>query len=100
LAGVSDEELMEGLKNRDETALHEFRGRFGRIIRTIVDDMLVEENEADDVVQNTFSKSGNGRILLAAVRPASRLSHHSGAAPGDRSSAPPPILFYRRRISQ
>ena len=45
---------MEGLKNRDETALHEFRARFGRVIRAIVDDMLVEENEADDAVQDTF----------------------------------------------
>lgn len=53
-AGVSDEELMESLKNRDETALQEFRIRFGRVMRTIVDQMLVEENEADDVVQDTF----------------------------------------------
>jgi len=53
-ASVSDEELMDGLKNRDETALHEFRVRFGRIIRTIVDETLVEENEADDAVQDTF----------------------------------------------
>ena len=42
-ACVSDEELMDGLKNRDETALHEFRVRFGRIIRTIVDETLVED---------------------------------------------------------
>jgi RNA polymerase sigma-70 factor (ECF subfamily) len=54
LAGVSDEELMEGLKNRNEIALQEFRVRFGRVLRTIVDDTLVEENEADDVVQDTF----------------------------------------------
>ena len=54
LASVSDEELMEGLRNRDETALYEFRLRFGRVIRTIVDETLVEENEADDVVQDTF----------------------------------------------
>ena len=53
-AGVSDEELMEGLKNRDETALKEFRVRFGRVLRTVVDGTLVEENEADDVVQDTF----------------------------------------------
>ena len=53
-AGVSDEELMEGLKNRNEIALHEFRVRFGRVLRTIVDDTLVEENEADDAVQDTF----------------------------------------------
>ena len=45
---------MEGLKNRDETALDECRVRFGRVIRTIVDQALVEENEADDVVQETF----------------------------------------------
>ena len=45
---------MGGLKNRDETALDEFRARFGRVIRTIVDQALVEENEADDVVQETF----------------------------------------------
>jgi DNA-directed RNA polymerase specialized sigma24 family protein len=53
-AGVSDEELMEGLKNRNEIALHEFRVRFGRVLRTIVDDTLLEENEADDAVQDTF----------------------------------------------
>ena len=53
-AGVSDEELMEGLKNRNEIALHELRVRFGRVLRSIVDHTLVEENEADDVVQDTF----------------------------------------------
>jgi RNA polymerase sigma-70 factor (ECF subfamily) len=45
---------MEGSKNRDEAALHEFRLRFGRVIRTIVDHTLVEENEADEVVQDTL----------------------------------------------
>ena len=54
IGSVSDEELMERLKNRDETALHEFRVRFGRVIRTIVDETLVEENDADDVVHDTF----------------------------------------------
>jgi hypothetical protein len=43
LTNVSDEELMDGLKNRDETALYEFRVRFGRIIRTIVGETLVED---------------------------------------------------------
>jgi hypothetical protein len=43
LTNVSDEELMDGLKNRDETALYEFRVRFGRVIRTIVGETLVED---------------------------------------------------------
>jgi len=66
IGSVSDEELMERLKNRDETALHEFRVRFGGVIRTIVDETLVEETTQTTSCTTHFSRFGSGRLITRA----------------------------------
>ncbi len=56
-----DETLMKAVSRRRHDALAELYDRHGKRLRATIDGVVHEEAEADDVLQEIFSKAGNPR---------------------------------------
>ena len=49
---VSDEDLMQGITDRRQSALNEFYSRHGGKLKSMIGSVVKEESEADDVLQD------------------------------------------------
>lgn len=56
LFGASDEQLMEGIRNRNETAFNHLYQRYAAVLRALVMKVLKNETESDDLLQEIFIK--------------------------------------------
>lgn len=54
LSGVPDEALLKRISQRQQPALNELYGRYGRTLKGVVDSVVHEQAEADDVLQEIF----------------------------------------------
>ena len=54
LSGIPDEALLEKISRRNQVALTELYGRYGQMLRTLIDNLVHEGAEADDVLQEIF----------------------------------------------
>jgi RNA polymerase sigma-70 factor (ECF subfamily) len=54
LSSIPDEALLEKISRRNQVALTELYGRYGQMLRTLIDSLVHEGAEADDVLQEIF----------------------------------------------
>src|ERR1700712_5578664 len=54
LAAATDEALMKAITKREQLALNELAGRYGKMLKAVVTHVVHEEAEADDVLQEIF----------------------------------------------
>jgi len=54
LSSIPDEALLEKISRRNQVALTELYGRYGEMLRTMIDSLVHEGAEADDVLQEIF----------------------------------------------
>jgi RNA polymerase sigma-70 factor (ECF subfamily) len=54
LSSMPDEALLEKISRRNQVALTELYGRYGQMLRTLIDSLVHEGAEADDVLQEIF----------------------------------------------
>lgn len=54
LSSIPDEALLEKISRRNQVALTELYGRYGQMLRTLIDNLVHEGAEADDVLQEIF----------------------------------------------
>jgi RNA polymerase sigma-70 factor (ECF subfamily) len=69
LAAASDETLMKAITERQQRALEELYGRYGKTLKSVIAHVVHEEAEADDVLQEIF---------LQIWREAANYSPHAG----------------------
>lgn len=53
-AAASDETLMQAITHREQYALAELYGRYGKTLKAVITHVVHEEAEADDVLQEIF----------------------------------------------
>ena len=54
LSSIPDEALLKRISRRNQVALTELYGRYGQMLRTLIDSLVHEGAEADDVLQEIF----------------------------------------------
>ena len=54
LSSIPDEALLKKISRRNQVALTELYGRYGQMLRTLIDNLVHEGAEADDVLQEIF----------------------------------------------
>ncbi len=54
LSSIPDEALLKKISRRNQVALTELYGRYGQMLRTMIDSLVHEGAEADDVLQEIF----------------------------------------------
>jgi RNA polymerase sigma-70 factor, ECF subfamily len=54
LSSIPDEALLKKISRRNQVALTELYGRYGEMLRTMIDSLVHEGAEADDVLQEIF----------------------------------------------
>lgn len=54
LSAATDEDLMQAITDREQTALREFYTRHGKTLKAVVIHVVHEDAEADDVLQEIF----------------------------------------------
>jgi RNA polymerase sigma-70 factor, ECF subfamily len=54
LSSIPDEALLEKISRRNHFALTELYGRYGQMLRTLIENLVHEGAEADDVLQEIF----------------------------------------------
>ena len=54
LAAATDEALMQAISKREQSALNELAGRYGKMLKAVVSHVVHEDAEADDVMQEIF----------------------------------------------
>jgi RNA polymerase sigma-70 factor (ECF subfamily) len=54
LSSIPDEALLKKISRRNQVALTELYGRYGQMLRTLIDSLVHEGAEADDVLQEIF----------------------------------------------
>lgn len=54
LSSIPDEALLKKISGRNQVALKELYGRYGKMLRTLIDNLVHEGAEADDVLQEIF----------------------------------------------
>jgi len=54
LSNIPDEALLKRISRRNQVALTELYGRYGEMLRTMIDSLVHEGAEADDVLQEIF----------------------------------------------
>jgi RNA polymerase sigma-70 factor, ECF subfamily len=51
---IPDEALLKRISRRNQVALNELYGRYGQMLRAVIDSLVHEGGEADDVLQEIF----------------------------------------------
>lgn len=69
LSAATDEDLMQAITDREQTALREFYTRYGKTLKAVVNHVVHEDAEADDVLQEIF---------LQIWKEAGNYSRHAG----------------------
>jgi RNA polymerase sigma-70 factor (ECF subfamily) len=54
LSTIPDEALLKRISKRNQVALNELYGRYGHMLRAVIDSLVHEGAEADDVLQDIF----------------------------------------------
>ena len=54
LSAIPDEALLKKISRRNQVALNELYGRYGQMLRAVIDSLVHEGAEADDVLQEIF----------------------------------------------